>query len=480
MKKIRHTLFQAALHALVFMGLLAGCTQRELPPVTVHLVGDSTMADKPDPEHNPERGWGQLLQGWFTERVTIRNHAVNGRSTRSFLEEGRWNEVLRQIAPGDFVMIQFGHNDQKTYDPSRYTNPYSAYRRNLEKMIREAEEKGAQPILLSSIVRRNFNEEGTLVDTHGPYPFVTRQVASGLGVPFIDLQQLTEDLVTGLGPVRSEALYMVYRPGEVAMYPEGRTDNTHLNAAGATEVSRLVAAALRDMGHPLARYLAPRMGTPRVLLITGGHPYDTTEFYELFRSMQPLRFDSLSHPHALRMLASEYIFSYDALLFYDYQPGLPLTDSARYTNLTLHGLPMLFLHHSICSFQQWDQFKQLIGGKYVMESEGNAPGKVSGYQHDLTIPVRVLDHGHPITRGLEDFEILDEGYSDLELTGEIHPLLGTDHPECSGVLAWTNRFGQSPVVYVMLGHDRHAYSNPSFRLLIYNSLNWLSAEGKVN
>ena len=94
------------------------------------------------------------------------------------LTEGRWNGVLEELQPGDYVFIQFGHNDQKSYDPRRYTNPWSAYRRNLERMCRETTGRGAHPVILSSIVRRNFNEEGTLEDTHGPYPYMAREVAA--------------------------------------------------------------------------------------------------------------------------------------------------------------------------------------------------------------------------------------------------------------------------------------------------------------
>ena len=232
--------------------LVISCSREEPAPITIHLVGDSTMADKPDPDNNPESGWGQMLHLCFNEHVTVRNHAVNGRSARSFLNEGRWNRVLEEITPGDHVFIQFGHNDQKAYDPERYSNPYSGYRRNLEKMVRETRDRGGEPVILSSIVRRNFNTDGTLEDTHGAYPFVARSVAGAMDVPFIDLQQQTEDLVSGLGPVRSTALYLHLRPGEAEIYPEGRTDNTHLNIAGAREVAGMVARSILMQGprHP--------------------------------------------------------------------------------------------------------------------------------------------------------------------------------------------------------------------------------------
>lgn len=454
--------------------LLSGCADNPLPPITIHLVGDSTMADKPNPDRNPERGWGQMLHLWFNDLVTIRNHAVNGRSSKSFLEEGRWNDVLREINPGDYVFIQFGHNDQKAYDPNRYVNPYSAFRRNLEKMVREATGKGGRPVILSSIVRRNFNDDGTLEDTHGPYPNVARMVARELSVPFIDLQQQTEDLVAGLGPVRSSELYLVLEPGEFAMYPEGRTDNTHLNVPGATEVSRMVAASVLSQGMPLSAYLDPELALPRVLLVTGGHAYDTTEFHDLFQSMAGFHVDSLSRPHALGLLASEYGRSYDVLVFYDFVPELPEKDSAIYTNLTFHGMPMLFLHHALCSYQQWEGYKDMLGGRYVMEGYGSDAGDLSTYSHDLDMDVRVVNREHPVTLGMQDFSIHDEGYDRLEMAEGITPLLETDHPECSSPLAWVNQYDNSTIVYLMLGHDHQAYQNVSFKQLLINSLNWLS------
>ncbi|MEZ4829886.1 MAG: rhamnogalacturonan acetylesterase [Bacteroidia bacterium] len=227
-----------------------------VPEIQVFMIGDSTMADKPGtPEENPERGWGQLLPVFFNENVAVHNHAVNGRSTLSFINEGRWEAVLQELKSGDYVFIQFGHNDQKDQDPTRYTNPWSGYRRNLEKFVAETRAKGAYPILLSSIVRRNFNEKGTLVDTHGPYPFVTKMVASQMEVPFIDMQLLTEDYINALGVEKSKEIYLWVEPGVYPKIPDGKQDNTHLTLKGATEYARMVAAEIRKMNLPLAQYL---------------------------------------------------------------------------------------------------------------------------------------------------------------------------------------------------------------------------------
>jgi lysophospholipase L1-like esterase len=462
--------------ALALTLAMTACGDKDQPPLTVHLAGDSTMADKPDPDRNPERGWGQVLGRYFNEQVTVRNHAVNGRSTKSFIDEGKWMRLVESLGPGDYVFIQFGHNDSKAYDPSRYANAYSAYRRNLEQMVLETRERGAYPVLLSPIVRRSFNADGTLEDTHGPYPFVARSVALEHRVPFIDLQQQTEDLVSGLGPEASASLYLILPPGTCEMYPEGITDNTHLNEQGAMEVARMAAVTLRDQGLPLADYLRPDLCKPRVLVVTGGHSYDTVEFRALLEEMEHFSFDTISHPRAPGLLRSPYVLGYDVLLFYDYVPDLPLKDSSLYLNLAHHGMPLLFLHHSLCSFQQWGGFRKLAGGQYLMDGYGHDSTRLSVYTHDVDLEIRIADPGHPVTAGLEDFSIRDEAYGNIWLEEDASPLLVTEHPESSPTVAWTHRYGNSRVVSITLGHDRNAYENPAFRTLVSNALTWLASE----
>ena len=142
----------------------------------IFLVGDSTMSDK-TVEETPERGWGQLIPQYFEESLAINNYAVNGRSTKSFIDEGRWGVVLAKLRAGDWVMIQFGHNDAKEHDPSRYAHPQLDYQKNLEKFVLEARKKGAKPILITPVARREFDTDGKLIDTHGKYPQVVRNVA---------------------------------------------------------------------------------------------------------------------------------------------------------------------------------------------------------------------------------------------------------------------------------------------------------------
>jgi len=167
---------------------------------TIYTIGDSTMANKKDPDRNPEHGWAQVLQPFFKENFIVENKAVNGRSTKSFINEKRWDSIYKKLKKGDYVFIEFGHNDEKIEDSTRYTNPHTAYRYNLIRFVKETREKGATPILLTSITRRNFNEKGVLVPTHGDYPLETRLVSQEYKVPFIDLEYYTELLEQSYGP----------------------------------------------------------------------------------------------------------------------------------------------------------------------------------------------------------------------------------------------------------------------------------------
>lgn len=221
---------------------------------TLFLIGDSTMADKKDPDTNPEHGWGQMLPGLMSG-IEIQNHAVNGRSSKSFRSENRWEPVLKQMKKGDFVIIQFGHNDQKDQDSVRFTNPATQYRANLERYVTEAREKGATPILMTSIVRRNFNEKGVLMDTHGNYPLVVRMVANDLEVPFVDLQLLTEQMVIAYGPEKSKALYLHFEKGENAYFPDGKVDDTHLSKSGAGLTAEMALEKLSELQIGLEKFI---------------------------------------------------------------------------------------------------------------------------------------------------------------------------------------------------------------------------------
>ncbi|MGF6928881.1 DNA sulfur modification protein DndE [Chitinophaga sp. W2I13] len=223
------------------------------PKPTIFMIGDSTMANKPL-EDNPERGWGQLFPQCFEKDIVIKNYAVNGRSTKSFIDERRWDSVLAQLKPGDWVMIQFGHNDGKISDSTRYAAPEGAYKTNLERFVKEARAKGAQPLLITPVARRKFTH-GVLEDTHGAYPAVVRSVANAMQVPLVDLQKSSAALLVKEGEAASQKMFRTTPPGHYNTLPDGITDNTHFSAYGAAKIAALVAGEIREKKLPLAAYL---------------------------------------------------------------------------------------------------------------------------------------------------------------------------------------------------------------------------------
>ncbi|MEI6142480.1 MAG: rhamnogalacturonan acetylesterase [Mariniphaga sp.] len=235
---------------ILILGLFNGCSAPKT--ITVYTIGDSTMANK-KPDVYPETGWGQVFQDYFDPHVKVSNHAVNGRSSKSFLTEGRWKVVLDSLKRGDFVFIQFGHNDEKIDKPLLYTDPQTTYQQNLEKYITETRKKNATPILLTPIVRRKFDEAGKLVDTHGKYPEAVRELASRLNVKLIDMQGLTFNLIEPMGDEPSKKIYLWTPPDQ--KFPEGRKDDTHLSVEGAKAFAALVAKEVAKIKVPLSKHV---------------------------------------------------------------------------------------------------------------------------------------------------------------------------------------------------------------------------------
>ena len=273
--------------ALLLAALLLLPAAREDKVTTIFIIGDSTAANKGGIDKgNKERGWGMALQCFFDpEYVHVDNHAVNGRSSLSFINEGRWEKVLEKMKPGDYVIIQFGHNDEKA-PADRHTDPGSTFDYNLAKYVRETREHGGIPILMNCVVRRNFgtspnpsqggdelgrsiddealrnaattpSAEGqgeVLIDTHGLYRVAPRDVAQRMNCLFVDANQITHDLEQGLGVEGSKKLHMWFLPDEEPSVPKGRQDNTHYNVYGAHVVARLLADAICQEVPLLTKY----------------------------------------------------------------------------------------------------------------------------------------------------------------------------------------------------------------------------------
>lgn len=243
--------------AVLLMAALALSAQEVPTSLTIFMAGDSTMANKPLIPAQPERGWGQLLALNFKPGVRVENFAKNGRSSKSFRDEGLWQQILDRVKPGDYVIIQFGHNDEKREDPKRYTEPFGSFKKNLEQSVREVRERKGNPVLATPIARRSFDAEGKLRDTHGEYPAAIRQVAAEQKVPLLELTRKSMELIQELGPERSKKMFMWVDAGEFKSLPEGRKDDTHLNAFGASRICDLAVeemkAAVAEMTPALVR-----------------------------------------------------------------------------------------------------------------------------------------------------------------------------------------------------------------------------------
>ena len=244
---------------------------------TIFIIGDSTAANKDISKGKLERGWGMELQSYFDDNIRVDNRALNGRSSLSFINEGRWDAVLKSMKPGDYVIIQFGHNDEKP-KADRHTDPGSTFDYNLAKFVRETREHGGIPVLMNCVVRRNFFvkapeidddeklrtqtfkdgvkmvEGDTLIDTHGLYRVAPRDVAQRMNVHFVDANRITHDLEQGLGTEASKRLHMWFLPGTEPSEPKGKQDNTHYSVYGAHVVARLLADALCQEVPVLKKY----------------------------------------------------------------------------------------------------------------------------------------------------------------------------------------------------------------------------------
>jgi lysophospholipase L1-like esterase len=242
---------------LTYLALALSILAAPQKPITIYLAGDSTMAPK-EAKARPETGWGERLQQHFdSTQVRIDNRARNGRSSKSFITEGLWKRIADSLETGDYVFIQFGHNDESPdKGPERYTTP-SEFRANLLRMIADVRARNANPVLLTSVARRKFDKTGKTVDTHGEYPAVVRALAAEQHVPLLELLASTDSLLARFGPDSSRALFNQLKPGENANYPAGVEDNTHFSPRGAELVADLAVRAIRFANLPVASLLRP-------------------------------------------------------------------------------------------------------------------------------------------------------------------------------------------------------------------------------
>lgn len=222
-------------------------------PVAVYLAGDSTMQSYTS-NRAPLAGWGQMLGVHFTEKATIRNHAMSGRSSKSFIDEGLLDTILGEIGAGDYLFIQFAHNDENKEDPTRFTEPNTTFKTYLKQYIDAARAKGANPVLITPMERRTFSG-AKVKQSHASYAIAIIRLGEEENVPVIPLHAKSIALLEQLGEERSKSLFLWLEPGQNPNYPQGIRDDTHFNEHGAAEMAKLVVQGIREAKLPLASYL---------------------------------------------------------------------------------------------------------------------------------------------------------------------------------------------------------------------------------
>ena len=214
----------------------------------------------------------------------------------------------------------------------------------------------------------------------------------------------------------------------------------------------------------------------RVLLVTGGHGFDRKSFDAFMLSLDDIVVTEVKHPNALAMFRPENRASYDVVLFYDMPEAISEQEKNDFTDCLKAGKGMVVLHHAYCSYQNWNEYQNIIGGRYYQKPWTDDKGAMypaSSYKHDVLFRVKVADKKHPVTKSIKDFDILDETYGNGIVNPTVHILLTTDEPTSTPSIAWTNRYGKSKIVTILLGHDNHAWTNPDFVKLLTQAIRWV-------
>jgi type 1 glutamine amidotransferase len=212
-----------------------------------------------------------------------------------------------------------------------------------------------------------------------------------------------------------------------------------------------------------------------ILIVTGGHEFEPS-FYEIFDSYVDVQYDTISQPKFNQMITSGIADQYSALVFYDMWQEITEEQKQAFLGLLNKGQGMVFLHHALVAYQHWNEFINILGGKYIETDFYDDPNmKGSTYTEDITLDIKVAVKDHPVTKGISDFSIYDEGYQYVEMMPTIKPLLTTIHPDCTPTVAWTHTYKKSRIVYLLLGHGQEAHENENYRKLIRNAVNWVGS-----
>ncbi len=213
----------------------------------------------------------------------------------------------------------------------------------------------------------------------------------------------------------------------------------------------------------------------KILIVTGGHDFDRESFFQMFDSFNNISYTELIHPEARVRLKTIDLASFDAVVFYDMPKTITDEEKDGYYRLLKAGKGLLFLHHSICAYQDWPEFEGIVGGKYYEKKKNDKFG-ASSFTHDMDFYVQLVHSSHPVTKGMSDFVLHDEVYGNLEVLPEVLPLLSTDHPKSNILIGWTLKKEKSKIVYIQPGHDKNSYTNPNYRQIIKQAINYITSK----
>jgi len=213
----------------------------------------------------------------------------------------------------------------------------------------------------------------------------------------------------------------------------------------------------------------------KIMIVTGGHKFDTLQFFEMFDALNNIDYKHFSQPQANQHIASAKTDDYDVLVFYDMWNSIDEIEKQAYLKLTREGKPMLFLHHSIVSYQDWPEFEKIIGGKYVKAELGVPVEELSNYEHDVWVYSKV-ENITPVTKGFGELRFFDEIYGNVRVSDNVTPLLKTSHPKSMEIIAWENRYNKSKIVYIQPGHDYRTYAEESYRKLLSQTIHYLAGK----
>jgi len=212
----------------------------------------------------------------------------------------------------------------------------------------------------------------------------------------------------------------------------------------------------------------------KVFIITGGKKIERESFFKIFDDLSTIDYKEITQPQANDMYSSPEIDRIDVLIFYDMVQKINEEQKLAFLQVLKNGKGVIFLHHSLVSYQEWYEFEKIIGGRFYQSTNKADSNKYpqSTYRHDVMIPVQIVNADHPVTKGVDDFVIHDEVYGNYKILPNVDPLLSTTHPESEKVIGWTNTYGNSRIVYIQLGHDHHAFDDPHYRRLIKQAIEW--------